>query len=180
MKTECSIVRDLLPLYIENLVSPETAGYVEEHLKICPDCRAEMDGLREGDVPVTTEDKTDGAKPFEKVMKRLNRRFYMLAYFLIIFFVFLGFSWTGGENLLYNSVVMPAVGVFGYCVFGWKAVFKVPALLLLTDLLVYCFRMVEIGFADALVWTFVYSLFAIVGIIIAFLLHFAFRKDDVK
>ena len=31
MNQECSIVRDLLPLYAERLTSPETAAFVEKH-----------------------------------------------------------------------------------------------------------------------------------------------------
>ena len=42
MKNECSIIRDLLPLYIENMVSPETAAFVEEHIEVCPACRTEL------------------------------------------------------------------------------------------------------------------------------------------
>lgn len=36
MKNECSYVRDVLPLYFENMVSEDTAAFVEEHLKTCP------------------------------------------------------------------------------------------------------------------------------------------------
>ena len=34
MKNECSFVRDVLPLYFENMVSEDTAAFVEEHLKL--------------------------------------------------------------------------------------------------------------------------------------------------
>ena len=46
MKNECSIVRDLLPLYAEGMVSPETASFVEEHLKDCEHCRNEYERLK--------------------------------------------------------------------------------------------------------------------------------------
>ena len=48
MKTECSVVRDLLPLYIEDMVSTETAQYINEHLKNCIECQAELANMREG------------------------------------------------------------------------------------------------------------------------------------
>ena len=38
MKRECSIVRDVLPLYFENMVSEDTAVFVKEHLENCSDC----------------------------------------------------------------------------------------------------------------------------------------------
>lgn len=38
-KISCSIIRDLLPLYLDDLVSKESASEIEEHLKTCSDCR---------------------------------------------------------------------------------------------------------------------------------------------
>lgn len=35
---DCIAVKELLPLYIENVIGTDAAGLVEEHLKICPDC----------------------------------------------------------------------------------------------------------------------------------------------
>ncbi len=48
MKNECSIVRDILPLYLENMVSDETGAFVKEHLKGCPECTAELEALKAG------------------------------------------------------------------------------------------------------------------------------------
>lgn len=47
MKNECSIVRDILPLYAENMTSPDTAGFVREHLKTCAGCRKEYEHIKE-------------------------------------------------------------------------------------------------------------------------------------
>jgi len=46
MKNECSIVRDLLPLYVEQMVSAETGEFVKEHLEGCEACRAEWEGMK--------------------------------------------------------------------------------------------------------------------------------------
>ena len=48
MKNECSIIRDLLPLYVEELVSEETGTYIEEHLRTCAECKTELAKLKEG------------------------------------------------------------------------------------------------------------------------------------
>ena len=182
MKTECSIVRDLLPLYVEEMVSEQTAQYIDEHLKDCTECQAELAQLKKGtgliEIEKKEEPESDHAKPFKKMMKRVNRKFYVLAYSLIIFFIFLGFGWMDGENLMYNSLIMPIVGFFGYYVFKWKAVYKVPLLLLVVDLFVCLFKMIELDLVSAVLWTLMYSLFVWVGIAIAFLLHYAFRKEN--
>ena len=47
MKQECNIVRDLLPLYVEDMVSPETAEFVRGHLAACETCQAEVQRLRQ-------------------------------------------------------------------------------------------------------------------------------------
>ncbi len=181
MKKECSIVRDLLPLYVEDLVSEETAEYVIRHLDECPDCHAELEILKGGAEPrkveQTSAPKADSSAPFKKVMKRMNRVFYSLSYSLVIFFIFLGFGWTGGENLMYNSLIMPIVGIFGYCVFGYRSVYKLPLLLLIIDMFVCVFKLVKLDLYSAFMWTIVYSLFVLVGIAIAFLLHYALRKE---
>ena len=181
MKTECNIIKDLLPLYVENMVSAETAQYVSSHLKECTECQTEFLSLQDGINPISKQSvPSPNAKTFKKTMKRLNNQIYMFAYSLIIFFIFLGFSWTTGENLMYNSIIMPVVGIFGYCVFRWKALYKVPFLLLLIDLAVFASQLIEVGFSDTLTWTLIYSAFVFVGIIIAFLLHYAFKKEDQK
>ena len=186
MKNECSVVKDLLPLYIENMVSPETAQCVDEHLKSCPSCQKELAGVKSFEGVLTSEKKAvedrNNTKPFKRMMKRLNRQFYSLSYSLIIFFIFLGFAWTSDEKLLYNSLIMPIVGVFGYYVFRWKAIYKVPLLLLFIDLAVFAFQLIEIGFADTLSWTVLYAIFALLGVTIAHLLHYALKKSraDIK
>lgn len=46
MKKECSIVQDVLPLYLENMVSESTKVFVEEHLESCSDCATELKYLK--------------------------------------------------------------------------------------------------------------------------------------
>ena len=38
-KTNCNIVRDVLPLYLDGEASKETSEMVEEHLAECEECR---------------------------------------------------------------------------------------------------------------------------------------------
>ena len=39
MKLPCSVIHDLLPLYAENMVEPDTKDLVDQHLTECPDCQ---------------------------------------------------------------------------------------------------------------------------------------------
>ena len=42
---KCDIVKDLLPLYIENLCSSASREAVEEHLEHCETCREEYERM---------------------------------------------------------------------------------------------------------------------------------------
>ena len=69
MKNECSIVRDILPLYAEKMVSKDTGEFVKGHLENCPVCCAELEKLRE---PVQAEPQTDiDAAPLKRLKKAL-------------------------------------------------------------------------------------------------------------
>lgn len=45
MKNECSIVKDLLPNYIENQISTSTKDFVEKHITSCSECKETLDYL---------------------------------------------------------------------------------------------------------------------------------------
>lgn len=39
MKRECAVVQDLLVLYEDDVLLPESRRMVEEHIKVCAECR---------------------------------------------------------------------------------------------------------------------------------------------
>ena len=47
MKVPCSVIQDLLPLYHDNVCSPESSAMIEEHLKDCEACQEEFHKLEE-------------------------------------------------------------------------------------------------------------------------------------
>ena len=65
MRNECSIVRDLLPLYVEGLVGAETEDFIREHLSSCEGCRNEHESMKLG---IVVEEKTDAVDL--KIVKR--------------------------------------------------------------------------------------------------------------
>ena len=48
MKINCNIIEDLLPLYIDDMVSEDSRQLVEEHLKECAACRKMLDEMKKG------------------------------------------------------------------------------------------------------------------------------------
>ena len=82
-KIPCEIIRDLLPLYQDDICSEKSRNAIEEHIKECESCRTYLKKM-DCEIPIAT-DETGGAdeewKGFrefsEKVSKRLNRRIVM-------------------------------------------------------------------------------------------------------
>lgn len=62
---ECKIVEDLLPLYAENLVSPETAQFIREHCDRCDQCRKLLERSKEV-IPSDTVNAPDYKKALKK------------------------------------------------------------------------------------------------------------------
>ena len=175
---ECAIVKDLLPLHIEDMVSEETKLFINEHLKECEDCRNELDILKSEALISTPEIISENEiKPFKKAVKKLNRQLYGFSYMLIILFILLGFSYTAEEKMMYNSLIMPLVGAFSYATFKWQVIYKLPVLLVGVNIFAMIFGILSVDPMSAVLWTLIYMLFAFIGSLIAYLLHFAFRKE---
>ena len=75
MKRECNIVRDLLPLYIENMASPESAQFVEAHLSKCPECNAfYFEMTNRGEENIDDVEAQKKILPLQIVKKKLIKR----------------------------------------------------------------------------------------------------------
>ena len=70
MKNECNIIKDILPLYVEDMVSADTSAFVEEHLEKCAECRAELEDMKKSNglekSNVSVEDEVMPLKAFKK------------------------------------------------------------------------------------------------------------------
>lgn len=82
-KIPCEIIRDLLPLYQDDICSEKSRNAIEEHIKECESCRTYLKKM-DCEIPIEA-DETGGMdeewKVFrefsEKISKRLNRRIVM-------------------------------------------------------------------------------------------------------
>ncbi|WP_236634867.1 anti-sigma factor family protein [Alteribacter lacisalsi] len=46
-KIKCTIIRDVLPLYNDNVISRDTKEMVEEHLENCQACQREYESMKQ-------------------------------------------------------------------------------------------------------------------------------------
>lgn len=72
-KINCDIIRDILPLYLDDVVSNATREMVEEHLKSCDSCRDEAAALQKVVIlPVRQNLRISEAR----IIKNLKERFW--------------------------------------------------------------------------------------------------------
>lgn len=85
---ECNIVKDLLPLYIEELCSEDSREYVEAHLGKCKECKESLEYLKYSELCVETVEKKE-VNGFKKLERYISGRILM-GYFLFLVAVILG------------------------------------------------------------------------------------------
>ncbi|MBQ6021622.1 MAG: zf-HC2 domain-containing protein [Clostridia bacterium] len=123
MNNECSIVKDLLPLYAENMTSKDTAEFVKTHLEGCESCRNEYTRIKEP--PAARAETTAEAAPLKAVKKKLTKKRILIAVCAALATLIVGFAaflffdshpvshaiyfdWTGSD--IYPNDVIAAAG----------------------------------------------------------------------
>lgn len=79
MRNECNIIRDILPLYIEDMVSADTVSFVEEHLNECAACRAELESMKQSNslekmYENSSAEQVDEAAPLKALKRKMRKR----------------------------------------------------------------------------------------------------------
>ncbi len=105
---KCYIVRDLLPSYIDGLVSDETKKDVGEHMEDCDDCRTQYEQMK---TPIVSEAVNTDEKEInflKKIKKRTIRNITLIFAALIIGFGVLAWIFAIGtvaksEDVLVNT-----------------------------------------------------------------------------
>lgn len=72
MNKECEIVRDILPLYVDDVCSASSREIIDDHLKTCPDCAAYLKQIRASEAEETL--KAEKALVIQNQARRFKRR----------------------------------------------------------------------------------------------------------
>lgn len=81
-KVHCNIIQDLLPLYADDVVSPESKAMVDAHLISCPKCREILEEIRSS-IPVPQHSDTT---LFKKIKRKQRIKTVVLAVVIVLFF----------------------------------------------------------------------------------------------
>ncbi len=170
-KITCDMCRDLIPLVKDGIASEDSRLAVKEHMESCEVCKKQYSG-----------EATDMSfhVDLERELVKLKRRLQIFSTMLMMFGVFFGLSLTASDDMFYNSLIMPVVGALGYVIFRWKAVYQVPLLLLVLQFIINFLGMTRgmeyMPVMGVVMWVGIYSIFVELGVLVAGLLHYAFRK----
>lgn len=75
MTYPCPVIRDLLPLYLDDVLSAESMTAVEQHLAQCEGCRAYCEQMRSGEIKAkASPDERRMAESLRRVKAKLSRR----------------------------------------------------------------------------------------------------------
>ena len=121
MINKCNMIRDILPLYIENMASDDTRSYVKEHLETCKDCAAALQALSkpnqiDQEFSAHSLERHKEITAIKTVKKKLRKRIIIaaVAAFFSLFIVmglvkyFSPVSIEYGESQLYTQQDMDA------------------------------------------------------------------------
>ena len=104
-KFSCDTVRDMLPLYVDNIVSDDTRAIVEEHLASCDACRKEYEAMK-NTVVLPADGDAKQLKRFKGAWKKKKRVVALTAVIATILVLCIGygiFSHDDGNLFSWNE-----------------------------------------------------------------------------
>lgn len=98
---KCEVVRDLIPLVIDDVASEESRNLVGEHLETCEACRAYRDGMAaQLEKPAPVEDDTSFIRFCRRLQK--NFRWRRLALWVLVAALAVGAAVFGAQTVYDN------------------------------------------------------------------------------
>ncbi len=111
MKYPCDVIRDLLPLYVDEVCSTESRKMVEDHMTQCQECKAYMDSMSCDRSQADTEIRLDPsiekrkAASLQSIRKKLLRKQILTALITLVNIVCIGAAVVGGLKSAERIVV---------------------------------------------------------------------------
>lgn len=91
MKNECDVIKDLLPNYVEDLVSSETKKYIENHISSCKNCEQTLEIMKDNKNREEQEERIE-LKNFKKYRRKvLLLKLFAIGFGIILLMIVLSF-----------------------------------------------------------------------------------------
>ena len=108
MKISCDVIRDLLPLYVEDMLSNDSKNIVDEHIEQCESCRDELKKLSGDEVHSCAVNQIENKSIYDtlnKIRKRISFKIQITVLISVIFTSIVAvFAWDYYDN---HRIYMP-------------------------------------------------------------------------
>lgn len=88
MENKCKIIQDLLPTYLEKMTTNETTTFINEHLKICPECKEILNSMK-ADIEKENLENTELLNNIKTYKRKILTAKIIIFLIILIFLVFL-------------------------------------------------------------------------------------------
>lgn len=112
--TNCSIIQDLIPSYVDGVCSDDSKECVEEHIRECDKCKNLIEIYQDTEIsePSIEQKQIDGFKKFHGKIKTMN------IFSMILFLLLIGLgTYTFCTNYISPSTILYYV-LFPFCIAG--------------------------------------------------------------
>ncbi|MEG2288440.1 MAG: zf-HC2 domain-containing protein [Clostridium sp.] len=176
----CDVCLDLIPLVLDNVASDDSTTLVNEHVKSCESCKTEFNSENHGE-----KFKTDD----EKIIKAIRKSIIYIGCGLLTIGIIVGIIVSNSMGMFYNLIIMPTIGALSYLIFNKKWYLVSGVIFVAAYIWQFILFSLDGAFASGFaLWAIytpvflagIYSALSILGVIIAALFKFAFRKEVTK
>lgn len=99
MKYECSLVKDVVSLYMDEALSEKSRESIDEHLSLCSGCRKFYDEYRNDDAGAELEKDIKTFVAFSKKITDYRKNQILLFAFVALLFLIMTRPWFGYEGV---------------------------------------------------------------------------------
>lgn len=172
MKIPCEVILDIMPLVVDGVASEESKQIVVEHIRECTACKALYAEMIEDSKPA-------GMAHEKTLILRLQKKIFIREMVvLLVGMIPALFLIEQGMLMFYNIILMPFIGCLSYFNLRKKWYYTPIGIFLIC--FVYEFSILLFdpsAFTSRLAYSFALMLLSILGVLIGFLLQYAFGKE---
>ena len=167
-KISCDICKDLIPLVKDNVASEDSYNLVKKHIDECNKCKVLFDENIE-----VNQNMND-----EKVISKIKSQLMLIALILVVLGSVIGLGLSESEGMFYNILIMPVIGALAYFALRKKSYIVLYHFIKYMIDGIFDKSQLLSSLLAPLLWTILYSGLCAIGMLIAFLLYIAFKKEN--
>lgn len=175
-KIACDVCLDLIPLVKDNVASEASKLLVQEHINTCKECKRLYDSF----------DNKEIVMDEKIVLNKMKKQIFITLLSIIFIASMVGLGLSESMGMFYNVLIMPGIGILGYFALKEKSYLVLVGLFFFS----YIWLLVKYigegmmgqGFLSIItlpiLWSMIYAGLCGLGILIGFLLNYAFGKEN--